>query len=444
MASTDLERAKQLKQALVDYVYDAEGDLAVALEAYVAEWGSRERQGYDVRQQGLVFDAFLSEGEVNSQTPIALFAREESSLSAEDRALLDNWQNSFTGLFEVLEIQQARFELMNWLTAKQYTVFPSGEVPLEETQRWQPGDIILTRLAPLGEGEWMFSGGCVFKGKLGKPKLAVAIGEFKKNFPDRLYSDAPELLEEAWESVSQYHQEFVDYFGSDRLELPGYQLESKLGELQQRMTQKRLEAAGIDSSKSLKEIARERGVDEAELEAAVEESGSDASEVKQALESKLNSRMITPKVDLPDAIKKAERVTLFSHPRWGQMILPTYPKLQDLLEAEEPLSVENYSVLVRKALEDPQINYFVWQQLKVEHPSSLEKVLQAVLNRQDFQLERDLDEVLAKYDKVAEPQLPEIASVPIHLHDLFQEAVAKVNESKGKTKKKTKSGKGFK
>jgi len=37
-------------------------------------------------------------------------------------------------------------------------------------------------------------------GKLGS-KLAVAIGNFKENYKTALYSDAPELLEQAWQSA---------------------------------------------------------------------------------------------------------------------------------------------------------------------------------------------------------------------------------------------------
>ncbi|MGB3190179.1 MAG: hypothetical protein WBB43_12275, partial [Limnoraphis sp.] len=72
-----------------------------------------------------------------------------------------------------------------------------------------------------------------------------------------------------------------------------------------------------------------------------------------------------------------------------------------------------------------------------------EKLLKAVLERPDFNLEKDLDPTLKQYHKSLEPKLPEIASVPQHLHQLFEEAVAQV-QSKAKSSKKKKKGKGFK
>ncbi|MDY7023650.1 MAG: hypothetical protein SWJ54_20260 [Cyanobacteriota bacterium] len=435
-----LERAIELKQALVDFVYDAEGDLAIAFEQYVATYGSRERQ--DIRLQNLVVDTFLNSSEISDRTPLELFLASQTDLDPSDRNLIKSWQNTFTGLFEILEIQADSFKLMNWLTAKNYTVFPSSEVSQAEMEKWKTGDILLTRLAPLPDGNWIFSGACIPKGKLGKPKLAVAIGEFKKNYPHQLYGDAPELLEKAWNSVEKYHQEFVDFFGSDRILLPGYQLNKKLTELQERLTKKQLEAAGIDSSKSLKEIMEETGVDESEVKTSAIAAGADEQSVEKVLGND-SSGMFSPKIELPDDIKRAEEVMALSHPRWGQMFVPTYSKFVNVLEAEDPTTAENADKLVKKYLEDPQINTFIWQQLKEQHPQALENLLKAVLERPNFQIEQNLEPTLREYNKTLEPELPEIASVPQHLHQLFEEAVAQVQQPKSKNSKKKKKGKGF-
>ncbi len=126
------------------------------------------------------------------------------------------------------------------------------------------------------------------------------------------------------------------------------------------------------------------------------------------------------------------------------MILPTYTQFKALLEAEDWQSIEGSEKLIRHYLETPTINAFIWQRLAQQYPTQLEKVLQTVLGRPDFQLDRDLDALLQEYNKPTEPEeLPEIASVPEHLHNLFQEAVAEVNKSKSKGKSKKKTGFGF-
>ena len=439
-------RSRELKQALIEFVLEAEGELAESLESYVAAKSRSKGNRYDATyEQNLLIDSFVSEGKVGDTTPLDLFIDSHPELSHSDRAVMRSWQYSFLGLFAVTQTRQDGFALMNWLTAKHYTVKPNDPVTWEEMARFREGEILQTRIAPVTDAYWMFSGPCMPMGRLGKPKLAVAIGNFKDNHKDALYSDAPDLLEQAWESVAEYHHQFLDFFGSDEVTLPGYQLNKKITELQELLTKRQLAAAGIDDSKSLSEIAEEAGVTEEELKAAAEEAGADSTAVSQLFDSSQGkTKMVMPKVELPADLKKAEQVTVFTHPRWGQMFLPTYPQFKTILESEDWQNNKDTNKVVRKYLEDPTINVFIWHKLAKAYPTQLEKVLQAFLERPDFKLERDLDALLQEHNKPLEPELPEIASVPLHLHNLFQEALAEVNKSKSKGKKKEKTARGFK
>ena len=436
-----LERARDLKQALIEFVLEAEGELAAALESYSA--AHLRGQQPDINQRNLWLDTFLTEGKVGDKTPLDLFAEDQAELSNSDRALLLSWHHSFIGLFEIKQILEDGFELMNWLTAKHYTVKPNNEATKQEMSRFRPGDVLLTRIAPVTQTEWMFSGPCIPMGRLGKPKLAVAIGNFKQNYKHALYSDAPELLEESWRSVEQYHQDFLDFFGSDEVTMSGYELSKKIAEMQEKVTQQRLADAGIDDSKSLAEIAAEAGVDSDEMELVAEAAGADAKAVAKVLESKQAMKMVMPKVELPAELKKAEKVTVLAHPRWGQMFLPTYYRFESLLITDDPSGADNADKLVRHYLESPEINAYVWYRLAEKYPVQLEKLLQTVLQRPDFQLGQDLPSLLQEFNKPIEPDLPEVASVPIHLHNLFQEALAEVGQSRTKGKGKKKSDKGF-
>ncbi|AFZ23865.1 hypothetical protein Cylst_1585 [Cylindrospermum stagnale PCC 7417] len=437
---TILKRSHELKQALVDFVLDAEGELAQALETYAAK--QFRRGSGDSTQQNLTIDSFITEGKIADSSPLELFVNSHPELTESDRDLIKSWHDSFIGLFAIVNTLPDGFELMNWLTDKHYIVKPNNPQTLQELSRLKTGEILLTRISPVTESYWTFSGPYTQMGKLGKPKLAVAIGNFKENHKHNLYSDAPELLELAWQSVIQYHQQFVDFFGSDEITLPGYQLNKKIADFQQVITDKHLAAAGIDTSKSLAEMAEQAGVGEEEITAAAKELGADSDTVSQVFNSSKN-KMVTPKVDLPPELKKAEQVTALSHPRWGQMFLPTYSKIQTILSAQDGESVEGSEKLIRYYLEDKSINAFIWHRLAEKYPTQLEKVLQTFLQRPDFRLESELDALLQEYHKPIEPELPEIASVPEHLHNLFQEAVAEVNKSQSKTKTQKKPAKGF-
>jgi predicted DNA-binding protein YlxM (UPF0122 family) len=439
-----LERSNQLKQNLVQFVLEAEGDLAVALESYVAANSHSQNKLYDpAYEKKLLIDSFLTEGKLRDETPIDLFSANESQLSESDHNLLKKWHNSFLGLFAIQEILPDGFKLMNWLSAKHYTVKPNNSRTLENMANFKIGEILLTRISPINDDYWMFSGPCLPMGNLGKPKLAVAIGNFKDIHKKHLYSDAPELLEEAWQSVEQYHQDFLDFFGNDEITMPGYQLNKKFTEFQEIITKKRLAAIGIDDSKSLEEMAEEAGVSQEEIAEAAKEVGADSQAVAQLFQNKEKPKMMMPKVELPDNIKKAEEVTVIAHPRWGQVILPTYTKFKSLLLNEDWQNIPKGDKLIRKYLEAPEVNVFVWSRLAKEHPKELEKLLQSYLNRPNFQLKTDLNSVFQEFNKALEPELPEIASVPIHLHNLFQEAIAEVDKPKAKPKSQSKTTKGF-
>ncbi|MEH2453506.1 hypothetical protein [Nostoc sp.] len=436
-----LERSHELKQALVDFVLDAEGELAQALETYAA--AQLRRGSGDTTQQDLIIDSFLTVGKVGEKSPLELFIESHPDLEGSDRDLIKSWHHSFIGLFAITNILPDGFELTNWLTDKRYIVKPNNTQTLQAISRLKLGEILLTRISPVTDSYWMFSGPYTMMGKLGKPKLAVAIGNFKENYKSNLYSDAPDLLEEAWESVAQYHQQFVDFFGTDEITLPGYQLNKKIAQFQELITEKSFAAAGIDTSKSLAEVAEAAGITDEEIKAAAQEFGADSNAVSQMFNSKSgNSKMVMPKVDLPAELKKAEQVTALSDPRWGQIFLPTYSKIQAILSTEDWQSIEGAEKLIRYYLEDKSINAFIWHRLAQQYPTQLERVLQKYLQR-PFSLESDLDALLQEFNKPIEPELPEIASVPIHLHNLFQEALGEVNKSKPKGKGQKKPAKGF-
>jgi hypothetical protein len=436
-----------IKPDLIDFVLDAEGDIATALEAFSAQqlsrWATPNLAG--LNRSELAIDMFVTEGRVGTSTILDLFVEANPALAAETQTLLKHWALGFNGLFVVrsvdseLDAADKHYTVMNWLTEKQYSVWPVAAQAPELLARISVGEIVLARLLPLidsssGENSpsvgWTFSGPLTLLGKLGKPKLAVAIGNFKKWFPQHLYGDAPELKEAAWESVKQQHTDFVALFGAEQVTLSGHELNKKFQQYQASTTDKQLAEAGLDSSKSLAEMATDAGVSKAEVEEAIAALGEENIAAKKLMESGRSLKMVMPKVSLPDEYRSAKSVTVFIHPRWGQMLLTDYSRLEAQLMADEGTdeAIASLDRLIRKYLESEQANAYVWEQLAKAHPKPIESSLRRVLNRPEFEIERDLESALAKYGKPLTPTLPESASVPVHLHNLFQEALQAVGK----------------
>ncbi|MCY7392558.1 MAG: hypothetical protein LH647_14050, partial [Leptolyngbyaceae cyanobacterium CAN_BIN12] len=151
---TILERARALKQELTDFVLDAEGETAIALETFSADQSTRSYQS-ELHQRNLVIDRFLVEGTVNDTTPIHLFLEQSDAFRDSDRALLQSWHRAFIGLFEIVQVLPDGLELRNWTTAKQYCVKSLDANSLQTMARLKVGEILLTQIAPLTNDEWM-------------------------------------------------------------------------------------------------------------------------------------------------------------------------------------------------------------------------------------------------------------------------------------------------
>jgi hypothetical protein len=54
----------------------------------------------------------------------------------------------------------------------------------QETSKWQLGEILVTIIAKMSDRKWFFFSDRVIKGRLSQPKLAVAVGEFRDNYPE--------------------------------------------------------------------------------------------------------------------------------------------------------------------------------------------------------------------------------------------------------------------
>lgn len=431
------QRAGSLWQAIIEFVQTAEGSLATALETYTAQQLMRSPQ-LDASQRKLLIHRFIVEGEIEGKSILELFLEHQPELSQADRALVKSWQRSFVGLLAIVQVFPNGLEVMNWISAKHYRIQFPDEVSLHAIARLQVGDIILAQIAPIEGIDWLITSPWISLGRLGKPKLAVAIGNFRQNYPHYLYSDAPELLAAAWESVTTYHDQFVTFFGSDEVTLPGDRLQQQISEFQTWMVDRRLEAAGVDKSKSLAELAQAAGIADGEIEDLTDPLGVPSHHPSEGKPASI-AKMVTPPVELPDRLKQAPAVTALSHPHWGQMFLPHYTQIQDLLAHldTQPLTPEGIA-LFQKCLADPQMNSFVWRRLATEFPQPLQTAIQQVYSEPSFNVSTDLDRLLTKFNKYLEPDLPDLASVPIHLHNLFQDAVLAVGKEKAKSKSQPK------
>lgn len=424
-------RAGELWSAIISFIELDRSSMATSLESFTARQLMRNPQ-LDSGQRKLFVHRFAIEGKVDGKTPLELFLASQPNLTLADRQLISSWRHSFVGLLAIVQIFPNALEVMNWLTARHYRIQFTDLATQTAMNRLKVGEVIIAQISPIRDIDWAILTPWVALGRIGRPKLAVAIGAFRQNYPHYLYSDAPQQLAAAWESVAVYHDRFVEFFGSDEVTLAGAQLQTRIGEFQAWMVDKQLATAGIDKSKSIAELATNAGVAAEDLAALTTIGLSETDAAKEPTAP--TGKMISPQVELPAHLKTATSVTALSHDYWGQMFLADYPRLKTLLSPEDPQYTPSDRQFIHKCLADPQMNAFVWRRLATQFPHQLQTALQQVLELPDFNLATDLDAVLTKFNKYLQPDLPDLASVPVHLHELFQSAVVEVSKEKARPK----------
>jgi hypothetical protein len=431
-------RAGVLWSLIIESIQTDRGSMASGLESYTARQLRRHPQ-LDSGQQKLLLHRFAIEGEIDGKTPLELFLASRTDLSLADRQLIGSWRRSFVGLLSIVQIFPNGLEVMNWVTARHYRIQFTDLESQTAMSRLKEGEVIIAQIGQVVGIDWAILAPWLTLGRLGRPKLAVAVGAFRQNYPHYLYSDAPAELAAAWESVAVYHDRFVEFFGADEVTLPGAQLQKRIGEFQDWLIEKQLDAAGIDKSKSLSELALEAGVGAEDLQALTSTLGIPEPGTPPAPNPKPN-KMVSPQVELPQQLRTATAVTALSHDYWGQMFLVDYPRLKTLLGLDRPQYLPADLNFFRKCLAEPLLNAFVWRRLAAEFPQQLQMAISQALELPNFNLSTDLDSVLIKFNKPLEPDLPDLASVPIHLHELFQAAVREVSKDKIKSKSQPKKG----
>ncbi|MCM1983932.1 hypothetical protein [Lyngbya confervoides] len=442
-----LAQAGHLRQQVLDALLEAEGTAAVALETYsaqkMAQLSQSAYKGSDRTE--FVLDQFLTAGRIDGQSPLDWYLSQHAELSAQARSQIQSWQQGFLGLFQVMDQRNnLTFEVMNWLTAKRYAL---GVFPAQSPARpLQVGEVIQGHLVPLDSTLWMFTGPQLRLGKLGEAKLAVVIGSFRQNHGEFLYGDAPDLLAAAWASVERSHQSFMDFFGGPVVTLSGAQLHRQLEDFQAHLAQQQIDASGLDGSKTLQDLSAEAGQSTHEVTSRLAALGLDAQASERLISERSLAQMMRPTLELPPSLRHAPQVTVITDARGGQVFLENYQALCQTLAQIDQTPPDQLQTLAQAYLSDPNFKPFVWQQLAEARPEALEQFLRRGLNQPQFELHRDLASLLAQSWDDLRPQLPETASVPLHLHELFQRAVAKVGapaaskQSRNKRPSRSKGG----
>src|SRR4051794_30861942 len=372
---TLLDRAGELKRQLVEFSQQPRYDRA--FREMLARYGD-DAEVWDEDQAILLWDTFLLEHRLrDGRTVVEQFVDAHPGLSPQERQMLLGWRDVVSGVFEVQRRDGPALILVNLVDDLTYrarsTVGPSV------FRRMPKRSFLLTRLVAVGD-EWVFSGPTsVLRPAERDVAVQVAL-EMALRTPEAVYRN-PEKLARAWELQREERQQFVRFFGTDLVVVPGDQAQQRLDEFH---------------AFRLAEILRE-----------------------QPGAARRPSGTPIPGVELPPEMVESETVAFIYDEDDGLDFLAEFGLVEAAFADPDLLRRRRCREHVLSYLHDEGVAPMVLRRLADRDPDKASTLFRRLLKRPRFDWARDGEKLLrsAKPDHFARPRLPTVTPVGERLAD---------------------------
>jgi len=370
-----IERSGELKRALLAFARSRR------YRRYLRE-AMRERFGEvvvgDEAEVGNFFDYFLLQHRLpDGRTLIEHFVAAHPKLPERERAMLLGWQDVVEGIFAVQQRERDAIVVVNLIDDLTYRV--RSNMGAAALAPMRPGSFLVTRLVPVGD-DWLLSG---YSHLLPASQRGDAIAMAEKIALQRpaLAFRNPQKLEQAWELQRQERQDFIAFFGSDLVVIPGREL------------QERLKAYHHFRMYELRDARGRSAADRAEEEYGI---------VPE-----------TPDMEVDTDLVERETVGVIFDEVEGFNLFPDFGAVEEAFATPQLAPDEHHRGAVLGYLESPGISPLPLRRLAERSPEHASQVFRQVLQQPDFAWERDGEALLRRYKAsyFERPSLPGVVPV---------------------------------
>ncbi len=310
----------------------------------------------------------------DGRTVVDHFVDARPELSDAEKAMLLGWKDVFEGIFLVQRREREALVVLNLVDELTYRVRsnigPSG------LARILVGSFVITRLVPVGD-DWMLSGVTTALPRLRRDEAYRMARELATKAPELSFRN-PRKLQEAWELQRKDRREFIAFFGSDMIVVPGNE-----------MTERMRAYAHF----KMHEVRDAQG-------------RSAADRVQQAYGTV--PPLVVP--SLPEEILQEETVGAIYDEVEGLNFFSDFGVVKEAFETPELISEERHREAVLEYLESPGIPPLPLRWLADRDPQRASEVFGRALDRPSFSWERDGEALLREYkasylDRPAHPSI---------------------------------------
>ncbi len=351
-----LARSAELQQELIAFARSE--PFREALAQMRAEHAGGEPPA-DENQAANVLDAFILQYQLpDGKTPLEHFVAAHPELPEAERELLLGWRDVVEGVFTVQKRDGEALLVDNLIDELMYRIrSPRGRAAFAQLAG---GSFLVARLVPIGD-EWLISGAHSVLPWISAGVAYRLAAELAVANPALVFRN-PANIARAWKMQAEERADFIAFFGSDLVVLPGADLEERMHAY---------------AHYQIYEAKDREGRTVAER----------ATRVYGAVPQ-------PPDPDLPQGFSELETVGVVFDEVDGLKFLPNYRLVAEAFLDPELLADDRYRDAVRSYLEDPEISPRVLARLAEVDPERASGVMQRLLEQPDFTWERDGEALL--------------------------------------------------
>lgn len=354
-----IERSGDLKRDLVQFAQGSRfrRDL---LTARVAAFG--DRAPMDEAAVGNFLDEFLLQYRLpDGRTVIDHFIDQHSELPEAERAMLQGWKDPVEGVFHIDRRQGDALVTVNLIDELTYRIY-SNMGPGVFSQM-PAGSFLITRVVPV-EDEWVLSGYSRIwpaSDRGGAYRLAAGLATLRPALSFR----NPHKLEQAWELQRADRSEFVAFFGSDMVVIPGRELKERL-----------------------------RAYEQFKQHELRDTQGRSAAEREQQ-ESGGTPPLLVPQ--LPEGFYEMATVGAIYDEAEGLSFFPEFGLVEETFARPELAAEPAHEEMVLEYLNNPDIGPLPLRRLGERDPEHADRVFRTILRQPDFSWARDGQALLRRH-----------------------------------------------
>ena len=284
-------------------------------------------------------------------TVIDRFVAETSALSEREKAIVLWWKDPVAGIFQVKRILPDGFVAENLINEVEYTIKPTT-IPRQLEQIAVPGAFFRAKIIPAGDKEYILSGIQDFLDIPEKEILKRAASLQREN-PELAFRDNEERIRRGYELQKRERALFIEYFGGDEVLAEG----KKLNELWSRFMQFKLEKHDKPIPEGYK----------------------------------------PPRLEFPKDLLKSKDVGIVFEEATGQHYLINYGLVLDIFRNPDESKIRRYEEEIMIYLEEDSIPPGILRRIYFRHPQNAEFIIRKILNRPNFDLQRDFDFLMDEF-----------------------------------------------